>query len=63
MLILLYSMGVAANSPPNYAAAEAQGGVQPGPVVTSAGIPGHEPFEYQMIGVMQAVYSYAAAMM
>ena len=56
-------MGVAANSPPNYAAAEAQGGVQPGPVVTSAGIPSHKPVEYQVIGVMQAVYSYAAAMM
>lgn len=56
-------MGVAAHSAPNYAAAEAQSGVQPGPVVTSAGVPAGTSFELQMIGLMQAVYSYAAAML
>lgn len=62
-MLIISSMGVAAHSEPNYAAAEAQSGVQPGPIITSAGVPKSNPFEYQVIGLMQAVYSYAASML
>jgi hypothetical protein len=56
-------MGVVAHSPPNYAAALAQNFAEPGPVITSVGIPSGVPFEYQVIGMMQAVYSYAGTML
>lgn len=56
-------MGVVAHSPPNYPAALAQSFELPGPIVTSTGIPAGKPFELQVIGVMQAVYSYAGTML
>lgn len=56
-------MGVVAHSSPNYAAALAQNFAEPGPVIKSAGPPLGTPFEYQVIGMMQAVYSYAGTML
>jgi hypothetical protein len=56
-------MGVVAHSPPNYAAAQAQNFVEPGPVIKSVGAPPGVSFEYRIIGTMQAVYSYAGTML
>jgi hypothetical protein len=64
-------MGVAANSPPNYATAEASFGPNfgPGPVHTYAGTPpggmasGGSGFVGSLNGLNQAVYSYGGAML
>jgi len=56
-------MAVVAHSPPNYAAALAQSSIPPGPVIKFVGLPPGVPFQYQVIGMMQAVYSYAGTML
>ncbi|PMD61953.1 amino acid transporter-like protein [Hyaloscypha bicolor E] len=71
LLILFIAMGVAANSPPNYATAEASFGPNfgPGPVHTYAGTPpdgmasGGSGFVGSLNGLNQAVYSYGGAML
>ncbi|KAE9365930.1 amino acid transporter-like protein [Stipitochalara longipes BDJ] len=71
LLILFIAMGVAANSPPNYATAEASFGANfgPGPVHTYAGTPpagmasGGSGFVGSLNGLNQAVYSYGGAML
>lgn len=70
-LILLICMGVAANSPPNFRATEAQYGSKfgPGHIVKFAGIPpdgyasGGSGFIGTLNGLDQAVYSYGGAML
>jgi hypothetical protein len=71
MLTMMISMGVAANSPPNFAATEASFGPAfgPGPVHTYAGTPpagaasGGSGFVGSLNGLNQAVYSYGGAML
>jgi len=71
MLTTMISMGVAANSPPNFAATEASFGPAfgPGPVHTYAGTPpagaasGGSGFVGSLNGLNQAVYSYGGAML
>ncbi|MCJ1341661.1 hypothetical protein MMC09_006957 [Bachmanniomyces sp. S44760] len=63
LLELFMIMGVAANSPPNYAAALAQNEAVQGPIIHYAGVPDSVPFSGQVVGLMQAVYSYGGAML
>jgi len=62
-LIDNFSMGAVATSPPNYTAAFAQNEVPRGPVVTSVGIPENGSLGAQVVGLMQAIYSYGGAML
>lgn len=50
-------MAIVANQLPNYAAAQ----MDPGPVETFARV--MQPFEPQLTGIMQIVFSYGGAMM
>ncbi|KAN0090425.1 Transmembrane amino acid transporter domain containing protein [Hyaloscypha variabilis] len=71
LLIIFICMGVAANSPPNYATAESSFGPNfgQGPVHTYAGTPpagmasGGSGFVGSLNGLNQAVYSYGGAML
>jgi hypothetical protein len=56
-------MGVAAHSPPNFAAALASYSIPEGPVVTHAGTPPGTSFVNSLNGLNQAVYSYGGSMM
>ncbi|KAJ7159620.1 transmembrane amino acid transporter protein-domain-containing protein [Mycena filopes] len=61
LLIIFISIGFAANSLPNYAAAFASSGLMPGPVEVSATIPG-QPLFVQINGVFNMVFAYGGAM-
>lgn len=63
LLVIFITMGVVAHSPPNYVAALASNTVDRGPVITTAGAPPGAPFQSQVVGLMQAVYSYGGAML
>ncbi|KAF7354431.1 Transmembrane amino acid transporter protein-domain-containing protein [Mycena venus] len=61
LLIIFISIGFAARSLPNYAAAFASSGLMPGPVQVSATIPG-QPLFVQINGVFNMVFAYGGAM-
>lgn len=63
LLVMFITMGVVAHSTPYYEAALASNGVVEGPVITSAGLPVGTTFEGQVVGLMQAVYSYGGSML
>ena len=63
VFIIIFSMAIVAHTNPNYVAAEAQYNITAAPVVTTAGPPAGVAFEGQLVGLMQAVYSYGGAML
>lgn len=63
VLILIITTAVVFHSDPNYDAALANNDVPKGPKVTTAGPPDSVDFEGQVVGLMQAVYSYGGAML
>lgn len=58
-----FRMVAAASSPPNYDAAFAQNQVEPGPVITSIGVPENGSLGAEVVGLMQGIYSYGGAML
>ena len=63
LIVIFFTMGIVAHSPPNYEAGIASNFVTQGPVQTSAGPPAGIDFSGQIVGLMQAVYSYGGAML
>ena len=63
IIVIISSMVVAATDGPNYVAAEAQYSFTKGPIVRTAGPPSDVAFDGQLVGLMQAVYSYGGAML
>ncbi|KAL8666944.1 MAG: hypothetical protein Q9168_007387 [Polycauliona sp. 1 TL-2023] len=63
VLILIVTTAVVFHSDPNYDAALANNDAEKGPKVTTAGPPEGVGFEGQVVGLMQAVYSYGGAML
>ncbi len=63
LLVIFITMGVAAHSEPNWDAAKASNQVDKGPIITTGGPPPGVEFEGQVVGLMQAVYSYGGAML
>jgi hypothetical protein len=63
LLVVFMAMGVVANSDPNYDAALGQNGAVKGPISRTGGPPDGVEFETQVVGLMQAVYSYGGAML
>ncbi|KAL8839650.1 MAG: hypothetical protein Q9170_001656 [Blastenia crenularia] len=63
VLILIIATAVVFHSDPNYDAALANNGAPKGPTVTTAGPPDGVEFTGQVVGLMQAVYSYGGAML
>ncbi|KAL8711779.1 MAG: hypothetical protein Q9225_007071 [Loekoesia sp. 1 TL-2023] len=63
VLILIISTAVIFHSDPNYDAALANNDAPKGPKITTAGPPDGVGFEGQVVGLMQAVYSYGGAML
>lgn len=63
LLVIFITMGVAAHSEPNWDAAKASNQVEKGPIITTGGPPPGVEFEGQVVGLMQAVYSYGGAML
>ncbi|KAL9011035.1 MAG: hypothetical protein Q9173_004091 [Seirophora scorigena] len=63
VLILIITTAVIFHSDPNYDAALANNNAPQGPKVTTAGPPAGVAFEGQVVGLMQAVYSYGGAML
>ena len=61
MSVIFITMGVVANTAPNYDAALSQSGEAEGPVVTS-NFP-TTPLTAQVVGMLQMVYAYGGAMM
>jgi hypothetical protein len=59
VITLIITMGAVAHTAPNYSAAESAYGVMQGPVQTLA--INQQPFEPQLNGIMQIVYSYGGA--
>lgn len=57
IFVVISTMAIVANQLPNYAAAQ----MDPGPVETFARV--MQPFEPQLTGIMQIVFSYGGAMM
>ncbi|KAF8210025.1 transmembrane amino acid transporter protein-domain-containing protein [Mycena galopus ATCC 62051] len=62
LLIIFISIGFAARTLPNYAAAFASSGLMPGPVKVTATLPG-QPLFVQVNGVFNMVFAYGGAMM
>ena len=64
---MILTMAVVTHSHPNYEAAANSNGVEVGPpappVMTTAGPPATVEFSGQVVGLMQAVYSYGGAML
>ncbi|KAG8215668.1 transmembrane amino acid transporter protein-domain-containing protein [Butyriboletus roseoflavus] len=60
IITLVITMGAVAHTPPNYAAAQSAYNITAGPVETVAINP--QPFELQLNGIMQIVFSYGGAM-
>lgn len=63
VLVLIFTTAVVFHSDPNYDAALANNNAPKGPVVTTAGPPEGVGFQGQVVGLMQAVYSYGGAML
>lgn len=63
VFIIISSMAVIAHSGPNFAAAKANNMVEPGPIFKTAGPPPGVAFDGQVVGLMQAVFSYGGAML
>ncbi|KAL8773485.1 MAG: hypothetical protein Q9209_001589 [Squamulea sp. 1 TL-2023] len=63
VLILIITTAVIFHSDPNYDAALANNNTPKGPKITTAGPPESVDFEGQVVGLMQAVYSYGGAML
>ena len=63
VFVILVTMGITANSAPNFVAALASNGAAQGPVVKTAGPPAGVEFSGQVVGLMQAVFSYGGAML
>lgn len=69
IVVMIMTMAVVTHTAPNYTAAAAENGADIGtagarpPVVTTAGAPEGTPFTGQVVGLMQAVYSYGGAML
>ena len=61
VFIIISTMALVANTEPNYAAALANNMVQRGPIVKTAGPPEGVAFDGQIVGLMQAVFSYGGA--
>ena len=61
VIIIISTMAVTAHTLPNYTAANTAYMINPGPVVTTAGPPDGVGFQGQVVGLMQAVYSYGGA--
>ncbi|KAH0835432.1 transmembrane amino acid transporter protein-domain-containing protein [Lanmaoa asiatica] len=60
IITLIITMAAVVHTAPNYAAAQSAYGVPPGPVQTVA--INQQPFEPQLNGIMQIVFSYGGAM-
>ncbi|KAG2062554.1 hypothetical protein BDR04DRAFT_970202, partial [Suillus decipiens] len=60
IIVLIMTMAFVANSPPNYVAAGVPAGTIPPPVMTQA--INLQPFQTQLEGIMQIVFSYGGAM-
>lgn len=63
VFVMIATMAIVANTAPNYDAALANNFAEKGPVVTTAGPPDGVAFDGQIVGLMQAVYSYGGAML
>ncbi|RDW57248.1 hypothetical protein BP5796_12698 [Coleophoma crateriformis] len=63
ILTLCMTMGIISHSAPSYATALASNGVAEGPVITTGGVPPGSTFNSQIVGLMQAVYSYGGAVL
>ncbi|KAB2581225.1 hypothetical protein DBV05_g79 [Lasiodiplodia theobromae] len=63
VFVILMTMGIVANSSPNYEAVYASFQIPKGPIKTSAGAPAGLTFIDNINGLMQAVYSYGGATM
>ena len=63
VFVMIATMAIVANTEPNYAAALANNFADKGPVVTTAGPGDGVAFDGQVVGLMQAVYSYGGAML
>lgn len=65
LTVLILTMAVVAHTAPNYTAAESQNNIPygNGVPVTTAGPPPDVAFQGQVVGLMQAVYSYGGAML
>ena len=63
VIVIIATMAVVAHSPPNYVAANTAYMIDQGPVITTAGPPEGVGFQGQIVGLMQAVYSYGGAML
>lgn len=63
VFVMISTMVIVANTDPNYDAALANNFVDKGPVVTTAGPAAGVAFDGQVVGLMQAVYSYGGAML
>ncbi|EKG21088.1 Amino acid transporter transmembrane [Macrophomina phaseolina MS6] len=63
LFVIFMTMGIVANSEPNYQAVFASYEIPKGPIKTSAGAPAGLTFVDNINGLMQAVYSYGGATM
>jgi hypothetical protein len=67
VIVMILTMAVVTHSHPNYEAASKSNGANIGPpapsVMTTAGPPADVEFSGQIVGLMQAVYSYGGAML
>ncbi|RDW79580.1 hypothetical protein BP6252_04218 [Coleophoma cylindrospora] len=63
VFVLIMTMALAGRSGPDYATALANNGVEKGPIITTIGVPAGSTFSTQVVGLMQAVYSYGGSML
>lgn len=63
IIVLISTMAIVSHTTPNYVAANKAYKIDAGPVITTAGPPADVAFEGQVVGLMQAVYSYGGAML
>ena len=63
VFVIIATMAIVAHTKPNYVAANKAYKIDPGPLITTAGPPAGVGFEGQVVGLMQAVYSYGGAML
>jgi len=61
LFIIFMTMGIVSTSAPNWKAVTASYGIEPGPIVTSAGVPAGLTLTDNINGLMQAVFSYGGA--
>ncbi|KAI9842947.1 MAG: hypothetical protein M1837_006684 [Sclerophora amabilis] len=62
ILVIFITMGVVTHTEPNYTAGLASNNQPKAPVVHTAGPPSYSDFPNQVVGLMQAVFSYGGAM-